>query len=354
MTFNPVFAPAVLVAIAVALIVVRMVALYRVLVRTGSGRYRRVVLRWCGLTLAVLLLVFAAARPGVDLAGGSADQPNRTAAADPNLNVFFVVDRSVNSRVEDYGDHQSRMAGIRSDMDALIGEYHRARFAVISFASKATLDWPLSDDAWSLGSMVHGLSAYTVAAPDAMYQADPTAARSILAEQLKSAGGLFPGSKNLVFYFGAGDGGSRISPAPFDPARDAIAGGAVLGYGTAAGGPIPQGFVNGTKIYQSDPATGAELTSALDEQRLKNIAGELKVPYFHRDSGQGIAAVLPAVDPPGASADDAGSLRASKLVERRELYWVFTVLSTVLLLVEIVLTIREFRLNRMAREDESR
>ncbi|BBZ14677.1 vWA domain-containing protein [Mycobacterium branderi] len=354
MTFNPVFAPAVLVVIAVALIAVRMVALYRVLVRTGSGRYRRVVLRWCGLTLAVLLLVFAAARPGIDLAGGSADQPNRTAAADPNLNVYFVVDRSVNSRVEDYGDHQSRMSGIRSDIDALIGEYHRARFAVISFASKATLDWPLSDDAWSLRSMVHGLSSYTVAPPDAMYQADPAAARSILSEQLESAADLFPGSKSLVFYFGAGDGGSRVSRASFDPPHDAIAGGAVLGYGTVAGGPIPQGWVNATLVYQTDPATGTELASTLDEQKLKDVAGELKVPYFHRDSGQGIAAVLPAVDPPGVSSEDAGSLRASKLIERRELYWVFTALSTVLLLAEIVLTIREFRLNRMARQDVSR
>ncbi|GBE66343.1 hypothetical protein MFM001_28050 [Mycobacterium sp. MFM001] len=354
MTFNPVFAPVVLVVIAVALIAVRMVALYRVLVRTGSGRYRRVVLRWCGLTLAVLLLVFAAARPGIDLAGGSADQPNRTTAAEPNLNVFFVVDRSVNSRVEDYGDHQSRMSGIRSDIDALIGEYRRARFAVISFASKATLDWPLSDDAWSLASMVHGMSSYTVAAPDAMYQADASAARDILGEQLKSAADLFPGSASLVFYFGAGDGGSRVTRASFDPPHNAIAGGAVLGYGTPTGGPIPQGWVNGTKVYQTDPATGAELTSVLDEQELKSVAGALKVPYFHRDSGQGIAAVLPAVDAPGVTSDDAGSLRASKLIERRELYWVFTVLSTVLLLTEIVLTIREFRLNRMARQDVSR
>lgn len=73
----------------------------------------------------------------------------------------------------------------------------------------------------------------------------------------------------------------------------------MLGYGTVAGGPIPQGWVNATLVYQTDPATGTELASTLDEQKLKDVAGELKVPYFHRDSGQGIAAVLPAVDPPG-------------------------------------------------------
>ncbi|WP_421843931.1 hypothetical protein [Mycobacterium sp.] len=64
-------------------------------------------------------------------------------------NVFIVVDRSLDGRVEDYDDAKSRMSGIRSDIIALTDQYPRARFALISFASKATLDWPLSDDVWS-------------------------------------------------------------------------------------------------------------------------------------------------------------------------------------------------------------
>lgn len=354
MTFDPVLAPALLVGIAIALIVVRMVALYRVLVRTGTGHYRRVVLRWCGLTLAVLLLVFGAARPGFDLDDNdSADQPRAASAVDPNLNVFFLVDRSVDSRVEDFGDRRSRMSGIRSDIEALINEYPRARFSLISFATKASMDWPLSDDAWSLESTVHGLGPYTLVAPDAMYQADPTAARDLLRTQLEEAARHFPNSKSLVFYFGQGAAGSRVTSAPFDPPEGAITGGAVLGYGTAAGAPIPQGWVNGTKVYQSDPTTGAPLNSALDEAKLKEIAEELDVPYFHRESGEPIAAVLPAVDLAATPQDDSNALIASKLVERRELYWLFTMMATVLVLVEIALTIREFRRNRMSRRDAS-
>lgn len=157
MSFDPIVSPVLLFVLGGLLIVIRMAALYRVLVRTGTGHYRKVVLRWSGLTLAVLLLVLAAARPGFDLGDDHpAEQPKGSLAVDPNLNVFFVVDRSVNSRVEDFGDRESRMAGIRADIASLIDEYPRARFAVIAFASKAGVDWPLSDDAWSLQSMIRG------------------------------------------------------------------------------------------------------------------------------------------------------------------------------------------------------
>ncbi|MEE6169551.1 MULTISPECIES: VWA domain-containing protein [unclassified Mycolicibacterium] len=351
MTFDPIVAPIALFGLGALLIVIRMVALYRVLVRTGTGQYRKVVLRWGGLTLAVLMLVFAAARPGFDLNDDQpAEQPKSASAVDPNLNVFFVVDRSVNMRVQDFGDRQSRMTGVRADISSLINEYPRARFGLVSFASKAAVDWPLSDDAWSLQSLVHGLSPYTLVAPDAMYQANPTAARDELKKQLAAAARRFKDSKSLVFYFGSGDAGTRATSESFDLPDKAVSGGAVLGYGTSAGGPIPQGWVGATKVYQNDPGTGAPLNSTLDESTLKKIAGELGVPYFHREAGQSITAVLPAVDPV-AGSDDENPLHASKLVERRELYWLFTMLAAVLVLGEIVLTIREFRRNRMSRKD---
>ena len=82
MTFQPVLPVWLLVTRRAACSIgVRMTALYRVLVRTGPGRYRRVVLRWSGLTLAVLLLVVAAARPGLE--AGDAQKNDQAARAPP-------------------------------------------------------------------------------------------------------------------------------------------------------------------------------------------------------------------------------------------------------------------------------
>jgi len=349
MTFQPIVSVAILIAIAAVLVVIRMVALYRVLVRTGTGRYLRVVLRWGALTAAGLLLVLAAARPGLS-AGDTHSRAENKPAGSPiaNANVFFVVDRSVDSRVEDYTDNKSRMSGIRSDIEALMDQYPRARFAVIDFASKASLDWPLSDDVWSLKPLIKGLSTYTEAAPDAMFQVNVAAANDVLRTKLSEATQQYPGSRNLVFYFGEGAGGSHAPQGGFDMPQGAIAGGAVLGYGTPAGGLIQLGWIDGNLVYMSDPQTKEPAISSINEDSLKAIAGELGVPYFHRESGP-ITAVVPAVDLTGGQQSSDPPLIASNTVERTELYWIFTGLATALALGEIYLTLREFRRNRVPR-----
>lgn len=351
MTIYPVVPVVWLLVIGVFLLAIRMIALYRLLVRTASGNYRHVVTRWAGLTLAVILLLVAACRPGYETnrAGPSANL-NPTAAVDPNVNVFFVVDRSVDSRVEDFGDHKSRMSGIRSDVRALVDEFPHARFAVISFSAKASLDWPLSDDAWSLKSFVKGLSPYTLVTANAVFEVNASAARNLLRDKVDEAAQAFHGSKSVVFYLGGGGGGSRVAPTPFDGIRAKVAGGAVLGYGTAEGGLVPQGWIDGTKAYQTDPGGDEPMRSSLDQPRLKDIAVELNVPYFHREGGQQINGVVPVLDRGTGDQGEGNQLR-SQMIERQELYWLFTLLAAALLLADLVASIREYRRNRLSRRD---
>lgn len=348
MNFSPILPAWALLTIAGVLIGVRMFTLYRVLVRTGPGRYRGVVLCWGGLTMAVLLLLLAAARPALVPAQSEAPPPTppQTSA---NLNVFFVVDRSVNQRVEDFAPDKSRMAGVREDIDALVAQYPRARFALIGFSSQARMDWPLSDDAWSLKPFVAGLSPYINVPQDAMTKVDAAAAAGVLTEKLAQAAEDFPGSKSLVFYLGSGAPGSRADQKSFDVDKDAIAGGAVLGYGTPKGGPVPQGFIDGKPIFMADQQTGAPLNSSINEGTLKSVADQLGVPYFPRGDKQPITPVLPSVDP--GSAADQNPVVASQTFERNELYWLFTLLAAALILVEVYLTIRDIRRTHTARRD---
>lgn len=341
MTFEPVLPAAALITVAAVLTAIRMAALYRLLVRTGAGRYRRVVARWAALTAAGLLLILAAARPGVTRDDVHDRARNTPAPTSANVNVFFLVDRSVNGRVEDQPAAASRMSGIRSDITALIDQYPRARFAVISFASHARLDWPLSDDVWSLKPLIAGLSTYTEVPGDAMFTVDVGAANEVLRTELDHAADQYRTAKNLVFYFGEGAGGSRAPQNGFDVPRDQIAGGAVLGYGTTTGGPIPLSYTDGHLLYMWDQQNNRAATSTLNETSLKAIAGELGVAYFHRDNSP-ITPVVPAVDLTGAPAEGA-ALVSSFNAERRELYWVFTALAAAAALTEIGFTLREFR-----------
>ncbi|WP_406815063.1 VWA domain-containing protein [Mycobacterium sp. M23085] len=301
MTFQPVLPWPILAVVAGALVLARLVALRQVLLSAGRRRSRAVA-RWGGVTLAVLLLIAATTRPGY-----RSDETNQTTPAGANLNVFLLVDRSADSSAEDYGDGESRIAAMRDDIAALTKQYPAARYALIAFASKASLDWPLSDDVWSLRPTVAALTSDQTGA-----DVNAAAAGTVLRYQLMQAAQQYPGSRNVVLYLGSGAPGSRAPQGDFNVAQSLIGGGAVLGYG------------------RSD---------AINEPELRQIAGQLDVPYLHRDPGQTFAIRLPDAPHRAAAA------------EPNELYWLPALLAAVLLLAEIYLSVREFRRGRIARRD---
>ncbi|MBW0018849.1 MAG: hypothetical protein JO236_15060 [Mycobacterium sp.] len=327
MTFQPVLPWAILAVVAAALSVARLEALRQVFLSAGRRR-GRAVLRWSGVTLAVLLLIAATTRPGIrndDNRWGTIS--SRQSVAGKNLNVFLIVDRSVDSGLEDYGISgnagnpgtpaagEPRIAGIRDDISALINQYPAARYALVAFASQASLDWPLSEDVWSLRPTIAALNSYQPGA-DAAFDVDAGAAGNVLRYQLIQAAQQYPGSRNIVLYFGSGALGSRAPRRDFDLTQASVDGGAVLGYGPA---------------------------DVIDEATLRRVAGQLGVPYLHRDPGQPFHPALP--DAPNRTGVGA------EAVERTELYWLPALLAAGLLLTEIYLSVREFRRGRIARRD---
>ncbi|MDT5104255.1 MAG: Ca-activated chloride channel [Mycobacterium sp.] len=335
MTFQPVLPPLLLAAVAAAIVVVRVVALNRL---TAVGRTRPAPAgrseatrgsaqwRWCGLTLAALLLLAAATRPVI----GSDEQGTVRVAGDGDPNVFLVVDRSADMRVDDLAGGRERMAGARDDIAALIDRYPHARFAVIAFASRPSLDWPLSQDTWSLRPVMSALTPYA-SAPDAVYQTNVGAAGNVLRYQLIGARQQYPRAQNLVFYLGAGAGETQAPQRQFELPDGAVDGGAVLGYGSAHGGAIP-----GTDVARS----------VIGERALRGVADQIGVPYVPRDGATPLTGVLADegtdVAPPPPVAAPPG---------RAELYWAPAVGAAILILIELYLVLREFRRTRLANAD---
>jgi hypothetical protein len=312
MTFDPVMPPVILIVVAVAVVALRLLNMRR-LHASGGPRWAT-VWRWSGLTLAVLLILIAAARPGIE--HGERRAAAAAQSAD-NTNIFLVVDRSADTAVEDFGDRQSRMSGIRSDIETLIDRHPRARFAMIAFASRPSLDWPLSADTWSLRPEIVRLAPY--AATESTEDVNAAAAANVLRYQLIAAGQQYPDAENLVYYFGSGAAGSSAPQGEFDPTARSVDRGAVFGYGAT----------------QNEPG-------------LRRIAQQLGVPYLNRDDG----GPLPATQTDGAAPRaTTGAVIASGVAGRTELYWVFTLLAAVLLLFELFSSIRDVRRTRLARRD---
>lgn len=294
MTFDPIIPFEIFAVVAVALVGARLVTLRQGLAATGAHR-RSALARWGAMTLAVTFLLLATTRPALTATDDEAGERGSGA----NTNLFLVLDRTVDAR---------------SDMDALLGRYPEARFALITFAPEPALTWPLSPDVWSLQPEVSALTALPPGNPEL---SDAAAPGNILRYQLIQATQQYPGSRNVVVYAGAGAPGASTAQGGFDVPADSVSGGAVLGH----------------------PADGA-----IDEATLRRVADDLGVPYVDRRAGGEL--------PPLQTRPDAReATQPVPAGERTELYWLLCLLAAGLLLTEIWLSVRELRHSRVARRD---
>lgn len=282
------------------------------LVLTGR-RPRRGMRSTANRTVAVVLLLLAALRPGWP--GGE----SKTASAD--LDVFFVVDTSTSMSAEDYRGGEPRLTGVKADIMAVAKELAGAKFSLIAFDSKASVRMPLSQDRTALQTAVTTLQAQN---PRYAVGSSITVAGNLLKERLEAARTQHPGRPALVFYAGDGEDTSAQAPASLLLDSGRINGGAVLGYGTADGGRMKdtsgKGFVQDRK--------GGDAISRIDEDALKSIAGQLDVPYVHRNGTGGNGPML--------AKAAAGSFHGvvDEGPGRTELYWLLSLAAFLLLMHE--------------------
>jgi Ca-activated chloride channel family protein len=333
--FAPVLPVGVLVVAGVAL---GGFALWRLVAERGSRRLRAA---WARRTAVVVLLLVIAVRPGVP--GGSSP----ASAAD--LNVFFVVDTTSSIAAEDWGDGAPRLAGVRADVASVTEQLAGARFSLITFDSSAVLRTPLTDDASSV------LTAARVMNQEITYYSSGSSiseADDLLAGRLAEARETDPGRANVVYYLGDGEQTADREPESFAAAAGDVDGGAVLGYGTDEGGRM-RVFDGYGDDYSADEyildrtrSGSPEALSRIDEEALQAIAGQLGVPYVHRDADTPVDAAV-------ADARDGRVVSTEARAENvTELYWLAAVPLFVLVLVDVLLVLRALGEIGPGRRDE--
>ncbi|UXM90037.1 vWA domain-containing protein [Paenarthrobacter sp. JL.01a] len=296
-----------------------------------SPRKVRPALNRC---VVVVLLLLAALRPG--WAGGHA----QTSTAE--LDVFFVVDTSTSMGAEDYNGAATRLSGVQRDVMAIAQELAGAKFSLITFDDKATVRMPLSQDATALQTSMATLQPQN---PRYAKGSSVTGAGQLLKERLVAAREQHPGRPALVLYAGDGENTSAAAPSPMD--GSIVAGGAVLGYGTEAGGRMKD-YSRNTTAYVKDrnQSGGQDAISRIDEQQLRSIAEELNVPYAHRTAKEPVSDMLGKAQPGtlSASTEDAPG--------RIELYWLLALAALALAIPEPLRHLRALRAVRSSAPKE--
>lgn len=227
-------------------------------------------LAWLRRLLIVLLLAVIALRPATPLPG---EQTERM-----NANVFFVVDRTGSMNAEDYNGSKPRLDGVKADMHQIMSLAKGSRYSIIGFDSTAAQQLPLTTDAGAVDAWIDTLRTEPTA-----YSHGSNVDRALpaLVRAVSDAKRTDPESSVVVYVLTDGENTDGKAAQTFSSAAQFIDAGAVLGYGTAAGGAMKTegGAKNGTYITDS---SGAKGLSRIDEKTLKAMAQQLSVPYLHR------------------------------------------------------------------------
>ncbi|WP_307433234.1 vWA domain-containing protein [Pseudarthrobacter defluvii] len=336
-----------------ALALLSALALCAALWRLQPSRFRSQA--WLRRTAIVLLVLAAGLRP--HLPGGSVQ------AASADLNVFFVVDTTTSMVAEDHGNGSPRLEGVRRDIMAIAEQLPGARFSVITFDTTAHVRMPLSTDTLALQTITEVLEPQVTAYAKG---SSITAARQVLSERLAAARDSHPDRPRLVYYLGDGEQTSGKEPQAMSVDGGLVAGGAVLGYGTAEGGRMKEntgpegntaydggngtggasGTPGGRYVQDNRPGSTGDALSMIDEGRLRTVAGQLGVPYVHRAADAPAGDMMQQAHPGRAERiDDGGPLTAGT-----ELYWIFAAGAFLLALPEAVALVRQVRGLRSLKE----
>ncbi|MGN6271700.1 MAG: VWA domain-containing protein [Protaetiibacter sp.] len=308
MILQPVLPVLLVAAVAVPLVAL---AVWRLVRERGAGTR----MRWAARVVLVLACGALLLRPGIP--GGEV----ATLATD--VDVVLLVDTTASIVAEDWDGGAPRLDGVREDALRIVATYPGARFALITFDAEASLRVPLTTDTTALATSLSVL------------RPEPTAnsrgssigiAAAQLETTLEAAAAVSPDRARMVFYFGDGEQTASSEPESFAGSASEVAGGAVFGYGTEAGGPMRQtsAGIDGPGDYIQ--YEGERAVSKLDPQNLERVAQQLGVDYQPRSADRPIE--LPPAPTTATSADGATE-------SIRDLSWVVALVVVALLAFEL-------------------
>lgn len=248
-----------------------------------------------------------------------------------NLDVLFVVDTTMSMWAEDYDGKDTRMEGVLKDTEYIIDELTGSNFGLIRFDNRAQVLCPFTQDHETVKDAFS-----TIKMPDKYYAKGSSLNTSYdEMKKLLESSNQKAGRLTILFFISDGeitDGSSLMSFKDLEPLVDS---GAVLGYGTDNGGRM-QGS---TFYYLTDPETGKDALSKIDESTLKSLAGELDLDYIHMTSTANVKYIVDSI-----KSGSSLTVEKSDSVSYEDTYFMYAIPLLILMGIELFIFIRRGRL----------
>ena len=269
--------------IAVAIFIISTVLLRRINVVTVISQ------------LAIIVLLIFTYIYGIKPAHLSSFGPDLEIKRSSKYNVILAVDNTISMMAVDGLGGETRFSQAKSDMEKLIDKLDGANFSVISFSNEATQMCPFNNNTEYVKSVVRSLQTI-----DSLYAKGSSygTAEEVIENAVNQAK-AGSDSKVAVFYISDGEiTNEEAKRASFSPLKDIIDDGAVLGYGTKAGGKM---YVQ--RSYETDPTVimdystypWEEAVSHKDETNLKKIADDMGIAYVDMNPKTGLEKVINSI-----------------------------------------------------------
>lgn len=199
-----------------------------------------------------------------------------------DLDVLFVIDTTISMVADDYDNGEPRLNGVKEDCLKIMEELEGAKFSIVSFDNSSEINIPYTRD---MDIIRESLDILTT--PSTYYAKGSSMNIPIedIETQLESSNKDADRAR-IIFFFSDGEITNEDSLDTFEYNKlgDYISDGAVLGYGTTAGGEmrIKNKYSNNYE-YLKDTSTypSSNAISVIDEDTLKEIANCLDVDYLN-------------------------------------------------------------------------
>lgn len=201
-----------------------------------------------------------------------------------DANVLFVVDDTISMVARDHNGDTERLTGVKEDCAAIIDSFSGARFSVISYNNDAHVLAPFTADTEFAKSMVQSITPL-----NELYAkgSSMNICKDLLCSEVERAKEQESGAV-IVFFFSDGEITNGDTLESFAEAGKYIDAGAVLGYGTEAGGKMyMEEYTDSdnstvTVLQDTSDYPYKDAVSKLDSDNLQKIANDLEVSFINR------------------------------------------------------------------------
>lgn len=272
--------------------------------------------------------------------------PNgETMAINSDLSVLFVIDTSISMRALDYNGNKERFEGVINDCCYIVDELSSCKFSIITFGDEARKVIPFTTDTDMVQAELKAINLEDdyYAKGSSMNLVKNTLEQTLKEEKQRQNGN----SKFVIFFVSDGEitkEGEVLES--FSNIEQYTSNGAVMGYGTSAGGKmVSRAYADDTNsdyyylYYYDDNYNRVAAISKLDETNLKKIASDIGIDYIQMSKTSNINYKLSDIKQQISNSQTT----EEKISSYKDIYYYFAVPLVILLIVDFIVQKRRMQ-----------